>query len=325
MRWAFWRGRTTDDFSSEVEAHLAFETERLVRSGVSREEAAFAARRAFGNVTAAQERFRDARPGVWFERLVQDVHYALRAMRRSPGFTAVAVLSLAIGIGANAAIFSTINELLLKNLPVVNPDQLVMLRADDTPQGGQWGYTWFSYDLFRNFRQQAQGFTDVAAIGVVDRFNVTLSGPGGGLDPARTRVAIVSGNYFSLLGVGAARGRPITPADDLVPGGHPVVVVSDAYWRGRLASAPDAVGRTLAFNGTTYDVIGVMPNGFSGDWVGRPIDIWVPMMMEAQVMTERPGLSSANFLRIVGRLKPGVTLQRAERDAAPLYKRLRDE
>jgi predicted permease len=325
MRWAFWRRRTTDDFSSEIEAHLALETERLVRSGMAREDAVFAARRAFGNVTATQERFRDGRPGVWFERLVQDVHYALRAMRRSPGFTAVALLSLAIGIGANAAIFSTINELLVKTLPVVDPDQLVMLRADDTPQGPQWGYAWFSYDLFRNFREQAQGFTDVAAIGVLDRFNVNLRGSGGGLDPARTRVAIVSGNYFSLLGIRAAWGRAISATDDLVPGGHPVAVISDGYWRGRLARTPDVVGRNLAFNGTTYDVIGVMPRGFSGDWVGRPIDIWVPMMMEAQVSTERPGLSSANFLRIVGRLRPGVTLQRAERDAAPLYKRLRDE
>jgi hypothetical protein len=112
------------------------------------------------------------------------------------------VLSLALGIGASAAVFSTINELLLKNLPVVDPDRLVMLRADDT--GGEWGYASFSYNLFRNFREQARGFSDIAAIGVLDRFNVSLGGPGGGLDPARTRVAIVSGNYFSLLGIGAA-------------------------------------------------------------------------------------------------------------------------
>jgi len=325
MRLTFWRRRAADDFAMEIESHLAMETERLVRSGMTPEDAAFAARRAFGNATSVRERFRNAQPAAWLERLIQDVRYGLRAMRRSPGFAAVAVLSVAVGIGANAAIFATINELVMKRLPVSDSDQLVMLRAVDTPQSPQGGYTWFSYGLFRNFREQAREFTDVTAIGVVDRFNVTLSGPRGGLDPARTRIAIVSGNYFSLLGISAARGRPITLADDRVPGGHPVAVISDAYWRRRFASASDVVGRTLGFNGTTYDVIGVMPGGFTGDWVGRPIDIWVPMMMEAQVMTERPGLSSANFLRIVGRLKPGVTLQQAQRDAAPLYKRLRDE
>jgi len=325
MRWTFWRRRTADDFSNEVDAHLAMETERLVRSGMSPDDAAFAARRAFGNVTATREQFHEARTSARFERLVLDVRYTLRGMRRAPGFTAVAVLSLALGIGASAAIFSTINELLLKNLPVADPDRLVMLRADDTAAGGEWGYASFSYDLYRNLREQARGFSDIVAIGVLDRFNVSLGGPGGGLDPARTRVAIVSGNYFSVLGIGAARGRAITPADDRVPGRHPVAVMSDGYRRRRFAPSDDPIGRTLAFNGTTYDVIGVMPASFSGDWVGRPIDIWVPMMMEAQVMTERPGLENANFLRIIGRLSPGVSLQQAERDAGQLVKRLRDE
>jgi predicted permease len=323
MRWTLWRRRTADDFSDEVETHLAMETERLVRSGMSPGDAVNAARRAFGNVTAAREQFHEARMSASFERLVLDVRYALRAMRRAPGFTAAAILSLALGIGANATIFATINGLLLKRLPVVRPDELVMLRADDT--GVEWSYASFSYTMFRNFREQAHGFSDVAAIGVLDRFNVSLDGPGGGLDPARTRVAIVSGNYFSLLGIGATRGRTIGATDDLVPGGHPVAVISYAYWRRRLSGAPDVVGRRLAFNGTAYDVIGVLPAVFSGDWVGRPIDIWVPMMMEAQVMTERPGLQSANFLRIVARLKPGVSLQQAERDAGPLQKRLSDE
>jgi len=292
--------------------------------GETIEKAEAATRREFGNVGLVMEATREIWGWTWIEQLGPDLRYALRMLLRSPVLTSVAVLSLALGIGANTAIFSVINALMLRRLPVRSPEQLVMLRRDDGFQAEFWRYLGFSYPHFERLRDTAQVFSDLSTISLLDRFNVTVGGPGGGLDPGQVRVALISGNYLSMLGVNARVGRALTGDDDSVPGGHPVAVISDSYWRRQFASSTDILERTLTLNGTSYDIVGVMPPGFTGDWVGRPADIWIPMMMQSQVMPEMPGLLTKGngWLRVVARLKPGVTVQEAQAAVQTIYYRL---
>ena len=241
-----------------------------------------AAHREFGNVTAIAEEARDAWRWQWIEQAGQDVRYALRSMRKRPAFAAVAVWSIALGSGAAVALFAVLDSTLLRPLPVLDPAHLV------ESHGG-------SYPLYQRFRELHQVFSDVAAASLLDRSNVTTSSAGEqSVDHGLVRVELVSGNYFSLLGAKAAAGRTHTTHDDRVPGRHPIAVISDGYWRRRFGSAPDVLKRTVALNGTTYSVIGVAPRQFPGETTGRPVDIWVPMMMQSQVMLEMPGLLEQN-------------------------------
>ncbi|HEX6465501.1 MAG TPA: ABC transporter permease [Vicinamibacterales bacterium] len=266
-----------------------------------------------------------------FDALRHDLRYAVRTLRRSPGFTAIAVLSLALGIGANTAIFSIVDVLWLRSLPVTNPDQLVAIRIDDLTMpkdGGMradfWSYVNHGYLGFVGLRDRSVVFSDIAAIGMVDRAGVTIDGTP---DPAQVRVALVSGSYFRMYGVTAALGRALTPDDDRVLDGHPVAVISNAYWTSRFARRPDIVGRTLALNGVTYTVLGVAPRSFSGDWLGRPTDIWIPIMMQSEVMLEMPGLLTRynGWVRIVARLKAGVTLAQADAATKVVHRQLQLE
>jgi len=252
--------------------------------------------------------------------LWQDLSYGLRMLKRSPVFTAVAVLSLALGIGANTTIFSVVDALMLRTLPVRNPEQLVAVTTNDI------GF-YSSYPWFERYRDLAQVFSGVSAICLVDRYNVRVNNPAGDSslnDTGQVGIALVSGNYFSTLGVGTVIGRPLAADDDRVPGGHPVAVISDSYWERRLGREADVVGRTLSLNETTYTIVGVAPPGFSGEWIGQPSDVWIPIAMQAQVMPEKPLLSDqhANWVRIVARVKPGVTIKQAEAAAQLSYQQL---
>ncbi|HEU4388220.1 MAG TPA: ABC transporter permease [Blastocatellia bacterium] len=242
--------------------------------------------------------------------LWQDLSYGVRLLRKTPGFTLVAALSLALGIGANTAIFSVIDVLMLRKLPVWKPEQLVMFRYDDpSPRADFYRYN-FNYPQFERFRERNQEFDGIVAIGLFDRSGITINRSEA--DPLQTRVALVSGNYFSMLGVNAALGRTFTESDDRTPGGHPVAIISDAYWERQFSRARDVVGQTLTLNNTTYTIIGVAPLGFEGDWVGRPVDLWMPAMMYGQVMPEAPGPGLQRFpVRIIARLKTGVTVGQA--------------
>jgi predicted permease len=249
--------------------------------------------------------------------LWQDLRYGARMLRRSSGFTVVAVLSLAIGIGANTAIFSVIDALMLKTLPVQNPEQLVTLRTNDS------GF-YSSYPSFERYSDLTQVFSNASAICLVDRYNVTTNSPIGAAAP-QVGIALVSGNYFSTLGVDTVIGRTLTADDDRLPGGHPVAVISYGYWEGRFERVADVVGRTLTLNNTTYTILGVTPRGFSGDWIGQPTDVWIPIAMQSQVMPEKPGLltnPSANWVRIVARLKPNVTIPQAQAAAQVSYQQI---
>ena len=250
----------------------------------------------------------EGRSNVLADLLLLDLRYGLRVLRECPGFTAVAVLSLALGIGANTAIFSVLDALVLKPLPVSHPEQLVLIkRAEDTIRSNNWLYKPF----FESYRDLSEAFSGVSAVREVDRFNVMIDGPGGGLDTAKVRIGLVSGTYFSTLGVNAVVGRTLTADDDRVPGGHPVAVISYAYWKRSFALAAGVVNRTLMLNGTTYTILGVTAPGFSGDWVGQLTDVWIPVAMYAQVMSDPGGLNNA-IVRVLARLKPGVAREQAQ-------------
>ena len=233
----------------------------------------------------------------------REIRFALRALRRSPGFTAAAVCSLAVGIGANAAIFSVADALMWRSLPVRDPGRLAVVSAS--------GFYNISYQSFDALRDGGVSAIDLSAITRTDRYNVGISYAGGAsIDQGPVRAALVSGNYFSVLGAPAAVGRTLTPDDDR-PAAAPVVVISDAYWASRFSRAPDIVGRTLTLTGVAYSIVGVAPPGFSGEWVGRTADVWVPIVFQPQIMTEIPlGLRNAG-VTVMGRLRPEVTREQA--------------
>ncbi|MGE5834132.1 MAG: ADOP family duplicated permease [Acidobacteriota bacterium] len=299
---------TPGNVREEIDAHIEEKALDLIESGVPEQEAWRRARLEFGNPAVIAESSREMWTWRWLDRLAQDVRYALRQMRRSPGFTTVVVLSLALGIGANTAVFSVMDALLLRRLPVADPDRLVFL---DQPFL-HTRMNVFAYGWLERFRHTDM-FSYVSGINSLERFNLAVSGPGGTMieQPDRTIVDLVSGTYFPMLGVGAVAGRTLTPDDDRTPGGHPVAVISHRFWRSRLDSAADVAGRLLEINGVIYTIVGVAPPGFLGDAVGMPTDVWIPMSMQSQLMPERPGLlenPSAPWIRIVARLRPGVTL-----------------
>jgi predicted permease len=228
-------------------------------------------------------------------------------LRQSPAFTAVAVLSLALGIGANTAIFSVIDVLMLRPLVVREPDRLVLLSTSSTSS--------LQYSLFEKLRDGAPTVANLSAVVRTDRYNVAVSGAAGGataIDGGPVRLALVSGNYFGTIGIGAAMGRTMTPTDDQ-SASRPVAVISDEYWNRRFARAADVLGRTLTLSDTAYEIVGVTPRGFSGEWVGRPADLWIAIVHQPRVMVEMPvgGLQNAAVV-VIGRLESGVTREQAQ-------------
>src|SRR5579872_4920461 len=190
--------------------------------------------------------------------LWNDLRYALRMSLKSPVFTAIAVLSLAFGIGANTAIFSLADQLLIRLLPVKNPQQLILLSMKGMHYGSNWGGNAISYPMYSDFRDNNRVFN-----GMFCRFPTYLS-LSFGAQTERVAGELVSGTYFPVLGVGAALGRTITPDDDRVPGGHPLAMLSYAYWKSRFASDRGIVGKTVAINGHNMTIIGVAQPGFDG-------------------------------------------------------------
>jgi predicted permease len=244
--------------------------------------------------------------------LWQDVRYGLRMLAKHPGFTAIAVLTLALGIGANTAIFSLLNQVLLRRLPVKNPGELSLLRSP----GPKTGHVWsdgddseiFSYPLYKGLAKNTSVFD-----GVIARYSFSASISNHGQTDLGSG-ELVSGNYFQTLGVGAAVGRVLMPEDDVVPGGHPVVVLSHAYWAQHFGADAGVLNKTILVNNTEMTIIGVAQAGFAGIQVGQTPNLFVPMMMKGQMTPIRNGLDDWNdsWLAILARRKPGVSLQKAE-------------
>src|SRR5215213_1578841 len=251
--------------------------------------------------------------------MLQDIRYGIRMLLKKPGFTLVAVLSLALGIGANTAIFSLLDAVLIRKLPVQQPEQLVLFgRGRDI--GVTLGFPDSSWDLFSySFYRQAQQRTDVFA-GVASLLSmqwnvhgfVNTKGPSSDIE--QMQVQLVSGTYFPVLGINAALGRVLTDADDQTPGAHPVAVASYAWWENRLGRDPSAVGKTINIDGIAYTIVGVAPKEFFGTTVGQAPDLWIPLAMEKQMPPAHfEGRTNENWqsLYLIGRLKNGVTAEQA--------------
>lgn len=283
MRWPRWRigspAHREQDLLREIQAHLEAEAaEQSTGSAVS-EEARRAALRVFGNIARVQEEVREAWGRRWLDRLSQDLHYAIRALRRKPGFGLVIILCLALGIGANTAIFTVLNTVLLRPVPVAHPEEL---RGLDITASKFRAPQRFSYPLFERMRGVAGG--RIAAMSRVARMYGRIAGGG---DPDIERVQLVSGEYFLLLGLTPERGRFLAPEDNLKIGGHPVAVVSHAFWQSQLGGSADAVGRSIQLNGSSFTVVGVAPRGFQGLWLESPVEVWIPLMMQAAAHYEQ--------------------------------------
>src|SRR5690349_16142558 len=260
------------------------------------------------------------------EDLGRDLSYAARQLSKSPGFTITAVLMLALGIGANTAIFSLLNAILLRNLPVRHPEQLVLFGTAEA--SGTTGFfphkstQVFSYPFFREFRRRNEVFSDVAAI---QSFPVASHGRiAGNPDLEKLNVELVSGSYFNTLGVNTVLGRPITDSDDQTPGAHPVAVASYSWWQRRLARDPSIAGKTIAIGRTVYTVIGVSPPNFFGVTVGRSPDLWIPLAMQKEISPDQNGLDQNlfQFLHLIARQKPGVSRNQAQANTDLLFRQI---
>jgi predicted permease len=253
------------------------------------------------------------------ETLLKDIRYGFRGLIKRKGFAAIAVLTLALGIGANTAIFTLVNAVMLKSLPVQQPEQLVLFSDttgegtsyEDSPRTGEWKR--FSYASYVYFRDHNQSFQDIAALrSGTSRLSVRRVETQGA---AATRASgqLVSGNYFSVLGVGAARGRVLTPEDDKA-NAQPAAVMSHRYWEQTLNSDPSVVGQTFVINGTNFTVVGITPKEFFGERVRRPPDFWLPLTLHPQIELRKSFLedNQAYFLMVMGRLKPGVQMEQAQ-------------
>src|SRR6201997_3597221 len=309
------RERFAKELEDEMQLHLELRRQQQGESGLAPKDARAAAYRRFGNPTLVRERSYTSWGWSWLEGLLQDILYGLRAMLRSPGITIVALLSLALGIGANTAIFSLMDAVMLRSLPVKDPHQLVLLGPGDalgiTTSFGRTDL--FSYPFYRQMRQHNQVFTDVAAFFSLPN-DVHGSVDNGESEPLH--VQLVSGTYFSTLGVHALRGRMFTDADDRVEGGNPVAVVSYSWWKGNLARDPNVLQKALKIGDISYSIVGVAPPEFFGTTVGQSPDIWIPLSMVQQVPPHYWGYTDnfAEGLEIFGRLKPGVTVAQATSD-----------
>jgi predicted permease len=257
--------------------------------------------------------------------MLQDIRFGIRMLLKKPGFTLIAVLSLALGIGANTAIFSLLDAMLLKALPVHEPQQLVLFGKGED-QGASLGPPNGKVDLFSYpFYRQAQQRTDVFS-GLASLLSMTWTVHGfvnssAGIE--QMEVQLVSGTYFPVLGVNAGLGRLLTDADDQNSGGHPVAVVSYAWWQQRLGGDPSAIGRTITIDETTYNIVGVAPKEFFGTTVGSAPDLWIPLAMEKQLPPANwDGRNKDNFrsLHLIGRLKNGVTPEQATAVVNLLFK-----
>jgi predicted permease len=333
LRALFRRESVLRDIEEELRAHVEMETETNIKRGLPPDEARAAALKSFGNPVRKTERGYDIRGGGWLETLWQDLRYGARMLLKGKGFTAVAVLSLALGIGANTAIFSLLDAVLLRSLPVREPEKLVFFgkgegaTAINEFPNRNWGC--FSYHFYREARRLSEVFSDVAAAQLRPwSVHGAVNTNGTNSEQAPIEVQLVSGSYFSTLGVKASLGRVITDDDDRVYGAHPVAVVSHDWWELRLGGDPAAVGKTVMIDKIAYTIIGVAPAEFSGLRVLQKQDMWIPLAMEAQMPTaywngREDKTFQSNYL--IARLKNGVSAERAGAAVNLLFKQFLQE
>lgn len=300
------RGGLESVLSDEMQAHLDLMAADNMERGMPAEEARTAARRQFGNLTRTQEKALEAWQFPRFETVVQDIRYGLRGIRRSPSFSLVVILTLALGIGANTAIFSVVYSVLLRPLPYPNGERLVWL-GESTAKAAGISITWIN---FQHWRSESDSFENVAAFANTD---FTLTGRG---DAVLTHAGLVTSSFFQLTGTRPAMGRLFTDADD-TPGSAPTVVVTADFWQRRLGGDSNVVGESLALDGKSYEIIGVLPPGLRFFW--SPVDFYLPIGRSAGTSLKR---SEHGSMRALGLLKPGATLSQARANLDAIMQRL---
>ena len=291
LRFLFCREEFRRDLEEEMRSHIEMQAEQNLEAGMDPEEATYAARRQFGNQTLLKERSGETWGWGPLERLLHDLRYALRTLARARTFTLVAVTSLALGIGANVAIFSLFSALMLRSLPVAHPEQLVSIYRT-----GGWGRGIASYPLYTALRERKDLFDGVLARGGVMRVRL-------GNDSAEfVNKEFVSGDYFQVLGVQPALGRLFTVEDDRAPGAHPFAVLAYDFWLARFGADPSVVGRAIHVDEQLLTVIGVARPHFRGVEPELHADVWVPAAMHPwNIMNP-----SMHWAWILARPKPGV-------------------
>ncbi|HEX5108166.1 MAG TPA: ADOP family duplicated permease [Vicinamibacterales bacterium] len=314
--------RRDDDLEEELRLHLDLVAEDARRRGDDPDEAVRIARIEAGGGARAMDAMRDQRGLPWLDDMARDLGYALRTLRRNPGFTATAMLSLALGIGANTGIFSLVDQVLLRRLPVNDPERLVLLnwKGSSLPVVEMGDSNLMSYPLCRDLQEQER-FFDGAFCRHPGQVNFSA-----GREYDVVSVELVSGSYFRVLGIRPALGRFIDASDDQHPGNHPAVVISYDYWRNRLGGAQDVVGRKVLVNRSPMTVVGVAPSGFGGMDAAEPATLWLPAMMarEATIEFSRVLNRRAFWMHGFARLKPGVTAEAATAGLQPWFKAMLD-
>src|SRR5262249_43188506 len=302
-----------EELDAEIKAHIAAEMRLRIERGETPERAATNARRDFGNVGLIKEVTREAWGWMSLERLNEDIQYALRGMRRSPGVSVLVLMSLALAIGANTAIFSLIHAVLLKDLPVRNPEQLVEFLWVLNPDVTVNSFSYPALDYFRNHTQTLQSVIGSAR----NRFYVEYMNGA----PERVNGEFVTGNYFEALGVETTAGRPINLADDRMGSGNAVAVIGYGTWQNRFRGDPGVIGKTVKVEEVPLTIIGVAPPEFHGTQVGLQNGLWIPLAMEPR-MRQRSMTSSAGYkwIQLLGRLKSGTSIQSARAELQVLFR-----
>ena len=321
----FRRKRTAEDFTEEIQAHIELEAEQLRREGLSEADARWNARRKFGSVRAARERFYMHCRWIWVDKLLRDLRHGFRSLLESPGFTITAILTLALGMGANTAVFSVMNAVLLQSLPVADAGRVVYLRTSNAPRGTGTidSNRTFSYSVYDALHKQSGGMSAVIAYVPLSGSKVAVRY---GSEPEEAEGDMVSGTFFSGLGVKLQHGRGFTELDE--KDHAPNAVISSAYWTRRFARNPDVLGTTLYVNGIGFTIIGIAGDGFEGLEAGRSTDFWVPLQSRPELNAWGNPLEDGKTymanptwwcLQLIGRLAPGVTESQATAQLQPVF------
>jgi predicted permease len=321
------RKRSARDFAEEIKAHLELEAAELEDEGLDQKEARRRARATFGSLPAAQESFYRKDRWAALDNLTRDLRFAFRSLRQSPGFALTAILTLALGIGANTAVFSVMNAVLLSSLPVADPERLVCLRTSNPPRNTGTVDTneTFSYPVYDTLRRQTSPLSQLIAYVPLSTNKVAVRF---GAMPEEAEGDMVSGTFFSGLGVNLVRGHGFTAQDETDHA--PIAVLSYNYWNRRFSRDPDVLGKTLIVNGVTLTIVGVAAEGFEGVEGGNSTDFWIPLQNRPELNAwGNPLDEGKNYLnnptwwclRLIGRLAPGQSRTQAIAQLQPLYQR----
>jgi len=315
LRNIFSKRRNDTELDDEVYSYVELLAQEKMRQGMSREEARRTARIELGGIEHVKEDVREARAGAWLDSLLQDLRYGARMLRKNPGFTAIAVLTLALGIGANTAIFSVVNAVLFQPLPVRNLNELVDVYT--TTAGDPINYAPLAYPDYKDFRDQTATLDGLAAF--APNF-IALEQDG---ETSMVAVEIASENYFQLLGVKPFLGQAFDASQNQTSGGYPVAVLSYSTWQRRFGADPGIAGKTLVANGNVLTIIGVAPEKFHGLLRGLAPGLWIPLSMDSSLHVGDPiDDRGSQWLLATGRLKPHVSLQQAQAELSLVATRL---